>query len=55
SNTVSFVNAVREINPSIIQFQMLPNATHLDTAKWSYQNDKVRKRLMLWLEHIENI
>jgi acetyl esterase/lipase len=54
SNTISFVDAIRDINPSIIQFQMLPNATHLDTSRWPYRNDKVRKRLMLWLEQMEN-
>lgn len=52
-NSRSFVDRFRDINPYKIEFVILKNATHLDLARWAYQVDEVRIKLLEWIDQVE--
>ncbi len=52
-NSVSFVQRFRDISSKKIDFVILKNATHLDLARWAYQADEVRTKLLAWVDKID--
>jgi len=48
--SISFIEKLEQINPPIVTKMVLPKGTHLDSGRWVYRNDEVRKTILTWLE-----
>jgi len=46
---ISYVETMQQLHPEQVEFHTLTDATHLDTARWSYKDEQVRKLLLDWL------
>ncbi len=46
---ISYVETMQQLHPEQVEFHTLTDATHLDTARWSYKDEQVRKLLFNWL------
>jgi acetyl esterase/lipase len=52
-NTITFLEKLKSINPSVAKLHYIAGGTHLDTASWSYENNEIRKVILAWLEERE--
>ncbi len=52
-NTITFLEKLKSINPTLAKLHFIEGGTHLDTANWSYENNEVRKVILDWLAERE--
>ena len=53
-NVISFYEKIKSFAPKRIELFILENGTHLDTAKWGYLDNALRRKILDWLEKMEN-
>jgi len=46
---ISYVEKMKKLYPERLEFHTLSGATHLDTARWPYKDEQVRRLLLGWL------
>ncbi|MEL6718989.1 MAG: alpha/beta hydrolase [Bacteroidota bacterium] len=51
-SATTFVKRYQQINEKLVRFHTLKHATHLDTSRWAYQDDEVKKLILDWVEEI---
>lgn len=51
--SASFHSLMETLHPGLVEFHTLPDATHLDAARWSYKDEQVRRLLLNWLKKLE--
>lgn len=44
-----FVERLEKIRPGLAEMHTLPGGSHLDAARWSYQPDWVREKILEWI------
>ena len=52
-SATTFVARYQQINENLVQFHRLEEATHLDTSRWAYQDDEVKKLILNWVNEVE--
>ncbi len=53
-NTTSFLEKTNLKNSNQVQVFSMENGTHMDAANWSYQNKKLRKVILDWMEKLDD-
>jgi len=54
-SAITFIDRYKKINKGLVQFHTLENATHLDTSRWAYQEDEVKKLILDWVNKLEKL
>lgn len=52
-NTITFLEKLKSINPSLSKLHYIEGGTHMDTASWSYEDNEIRKVILAWLAERE--
>lgn len=52
-SAITFINRYKEINTELVQLHTLEEATHLDTSRWAYQDDEMKKLILDWVNEID--
>ncbi|MEM8523649.1 MAG: alpha/beta hydrolase [Bacteroidota bacterium] len=52
-SATTFVDRYQKIDKDLVQFHRLEEATHLDTSRWAYQEDEVKKLILDWVKEVE--
>ena len=52
-NVISFYEKLKSFAPDQVELFILENGTHLDSAKWGYSDNALRKKILDWLEKME--
>ncbi|MEN0046539.1 MAG: alpha/beta hydrolase [Bacteroidota bacterium] len=52
-SATTFVDRYQQIDKNLVQFHRLEEATHLDTSRWAYQDDEVKKLILDWVNEVE--
>lgn len=52
-SATTFVDRYQQIDETLVQFHRLEEATHLDTSRWAYQDDEVKKLILDWVNEVE--
>lgn len=53
-NVIPFYEKLKSFYPKKVELFILESGTHLDAAKWGYEDNALRKKILAWLEKMEN-
>ena len=48
-STVSFVQKLKKISTTPIEFYTIPNGSHLESVSWAYENNPIRQKILAWI------
>jgi acetyl esterase/lipase len=51
-NVDAFVKKCKELEVKVLDYHVIPNGTHLDTARWSYEENNSSAWIRNWLERL---